>query len=145
MQGRDLEQERVSMYLAEIKRIAVAAMVGIISAGLQLLLFNLLRTRMAPEFASFIAIECAIINNFLLNHKITFSSHKKLLTWQAGLFRFFKFNGVACGSLLIQLLVLFVGLRLWGRGLFIENLLVVSGMALGFVTNYIGYRLFIWR
>lgn len=124
----------------EIKRIMLAAMLGSISACLQLIIFNLLRNILWPELASLIAIECAIINNFLLNNRFTFAAESR-----SGFAQFCKFNAVACGSLLIQLLVLTLGLHIWGRGLLFENALVILGMALGFISNYIGYRLFVWR
>lgn len=132
-------------YQPEIKRIMLAAMLGSVSACVQLLIFNLLRNMLWPELASLIAIECAIINNFLLNNRFTFASHSGAAESRSGFAQFCKFNAVACGSLLIQLLVLSLGLHIWGRGLLLENALVILGMALGFISNYIGYRLFVWR
>ncbi len=128
----------------EIMQIFMAAAVGCISAGLQLIIFNVLRNFMLSEFASFIAIEVAIINNFFLNNKVTFS--KTIATQTTSYFRkFCKFNSVALASVLIQLVVLFVGLHFLGRGFIIENMLVIFGIALGFMANYLGYRFLVWN
>lgn len=134
------------LYRDEFKRICSAGLVGSFAFIIQFILFNLLRTIIHPLIANLIAIECAIITNFFFNNHVTFKQKiSDKLTSQSLLGKFFKFNMLTAGGAAIQILVLYLGIKIMGRGFYIENMSVILGVALGFVVNYLGYRLVIWR
>lgn len=116
-------------------------MVGAVGAGLQFLVFNFLRHHFPPVASNAVAIELAIISNFLLNNWLVF----KTIKFNSKIRRFLKFNTCSLGSLLIQALWLFIGIKLLGRGLLIENALVFSGIFLGSISNYLLYSLVVWN
>ena len=59
--------------------------------------------------------------------------------------RFVKFNILSLGSIVIQNLVLFFGIRILGQTLLIENGLVLLGIILGLIWNYLMYTKVVWK
>lgn len=131
----------------ESQRFIKVCAVGTIGAAVQFTIFNILRKSITPEFANVIAVEIAIISNFIINNSWTFKD-KKL---EAGkniqklLLKFGQFNLFSLGSLLIQFVVMKIGTGILGRGFFIENGLVVVGILLGLVYNFTIYTRLIWK
>lgn len=130
----------------ESKKFIQVCFVGFAGAVVQFTVFNILRLRIQPEYANTVAVELAIISNFILNNlwtfkeeKIEFSKVGKLLS------KFFQFNLVSLGSILIQFLVMKIGVSLLGRSLLLENGLVMVGILIGLVWNYTMYTKFIWK
>lgn len=120
--------------------------VGFIGAAIQFSLFNILRTQIAPEFANALAVETAIVSNFLINNFWTFKDEKVMLSQLGKLIvKFFKFNLVSLGSLLIQFLTMKIGVALLGRSVLIENGLVFLGIVIGLAWNYTMYTKLIWK
>lgn len=120
--------------------------VGAIGAIIQFSLFNLFRNSIQPEFANTIAVEIAVISNFIINNlwtfketKINFGEVGKLIP------KFLQFNLVSAGSILIQFLVMKIGTTIFGRSLLLENALVMVGILIGLVWNYTMYTKFIWK
>jgi dolichol-phosphate mannosyltransferase len=137
----------LTLRMKESMRFIKVCMVGTAGAAVQFTFFNLLRTRIKPEIANTIAVEMAIIANFIINNSWTFKdkklsadkSIKKLLL------KFAQFNLFSLGSLLIQFVVMKIGTGMFGRGFIIENLLVVVGILLGLVYNFTIYTRLIWK
>jgi dolichol-phosphate mannosyltransferase len=123
----------------ESEKLFKVMITGGIGTIVQLLAFNLLRLKLNLAWSQNLSIETAIISNFIINNIWTF----KEKTWN--LVRFFKFNLSSLGSLVIQNLVLFIGVGLLGQSRLIENGLVVIGILLGMVWNYLMYTRVVWK
>lgn len=123
-------------------------MVGSVGMVLQFVIFNLLRHVMLPTYANTIAIECAIISNFLLNNAYSFKD-KKISRQTHGYRQLFKkaiqFNLASLFSMLIQIIIMSLGVHLFGRGFWVENLCLFVGIGLASLTNYFAYSRLIWK
>lgn len=144
---RSLKVIFILRYRAWEKLIKVAV-VGFIGFLVQALVYNSLRLglKIDPGIATPIGVEAAIISNFIINNiwtfsadKIPFTNLKKLLP------KFFMFNLTSMGSLLIQTAIVKGGTLVLGEGFFIENGLLVVGILVGLVWNYIMYTKVIWK
>lgn len=121
------------------------AVVGGIGALVQFAIFNFLRLMVAPEFAIALAVEAAIISNFILNNIWSFKDKKIEFKHFSMIGKFFQFNFFSLGSLLIQAVVMKIGVLVLGRSFIWENLLAALGILLGLFWNYFAYSRFIWR
>ena len=127
------------------KRYQRACTVGLSSLLLQLLIFNVLRHVLSPVIANLIAIELAIINNFILNNMYTFKDRQLTLKLNGHLCRhLITFNLYSLGSLGIQTLVVFLGTHGVKATVWIENGLVFLGIVLGSIINYMIYSRLVW-
>ena len=134
--------------LIEMKYFIKMSIVGGFGMVLQIILFNLLRHFMLPQYATMIAVEAAIISNFLLNNKYSFKDKKLTRTTHGyrGLFRkAVHFNLISLVSMLIQFVVMALGTHLWGRGFWVENSFLVLGIGIASLNNYFVYSRFIWK
>lgn len=113
--------------------------IGGIGTVVQLLAYNLLRLGLSIVWAQNLAIETAIVSNFIFNNIWTF----KQKSWS--LVRFVKFNLSSFGSLIIQNLVLLGGVAFFGQSFWIENSLVILGIILGLIWNYLMYTRVVWK
>lgn len=130
----------------ESQKFIKVCIVGGIGAIIQFSLFNFLRLKIAPEYANTIAVEIAVISNFLINNLWTFKEEKinfneigKLVA------KFFQFNLVSLGSIFIQFLVMKIGVSILGRSVLLENGFVLIGILIGLVWNYTMYTKLIWK
>ncbi len=156
------------IFKARIKEILASrifkfAFVGGIGTLVQLITLTLFRA-MLPEFsylfvtkfllATMMAIEMAIISNFVLNNLWTFAD-RKLKTSQIPS-KFIQFNIASMGSILIQLVINSLGEMLIGlHDLFtlpiinftIDTGLIfaVTGILIGLFWNFFAYNRFIWK
>ena len=87
--------------------------------------------------ASFLAIECAIISNFLINDAWTFGDHEST---NGKLHRLFSFNAVAIGGMLINVVVLAL-LSMVGIWYIAGNFI---GILFGFGWNFVMNRKITW-
>ncbi len=124
------------------------SLVGGVGMVLQLVLFNIIRHFMPPQYANSIAVEIAIISNFLLNNAYSFKD-KKLSRSEYGVRGLFKkavnFNVISLVSLLIQFVVMTIGVDLLGRGFWVENGFLIIGVGIASINNYFTYSRFIWK
>jgi len=129
------------------QRLVKVVIVGGIGAIIQFSIFNLLRLSLRPEFANTIAVEIAIISNFIINNMWTFKDRKIKAAQGIGklIAKFGQFNLVSLGSILIQFIVMKVGVSVFGRSFIIENLLVAVGILIGLIWNYFMYINFVWK
>ncbi len=128
--------------------------VGSMAALLQLVLLEVWRLFFSYQIANAIAIECAIIFNFVMNNFWTFGD-RRLKLKQVPL-KFIQFNLTSAGSILIQLIVAYLGETLIGirsvMTLPVINYLLDTGplfsafgIILGMFWNFFAYNFFIWK
>jgi len=82
-------------------------------------------------FASFVAIEVAIISNFLLNDKWTFVDSRKLSRWK----RFYSFHAVSFGGLLINFAIFAILIAIGAWYIFAQLIGIFIAFAWNFVVN----------
>ncbi|MDH5533278.1 MAG: GtrA family protein, partial [Candidatus Pacebacteria bacterium] len=137
--------------------------VGGLGTLIQLTVLSILRA-ILPEFnvlfltkfltATLIAIEAAIISNFILNNLWTFADKK--LDPKSIPSKFVQFNLASMGSVVIQFIVNFLGENLIGLkplfalpviGFMIDTGLIfaMTGIVIGLFWNFFAYNKFIWN
>lgn len=95
----------------------------------------------SPSTATLLGGECGLLTNFALNERFSFRDR---LTSAGNLApRLLRFHLVVSGSLFIQWGVLFVTEHATAN-IFYIHIAYISGLLLGFISNYIGYHLFVW-
>lgn len=123
------------------------ALVGGIGTLVQLTSLQLLRLLVPFSFSNLVAIELAIVSNFILNNQWTFKD--RAVTSKSVSARFLTFNLASAGSILIQMAVVIAGDTLIGLhpiGLIDTGLLfAVVGIVIGMIWNYIAYSKLVWR
>lgn len=130
------------------------AMVGGLGALVQLVTLELWRLIVPYEVASILAIECAVLSNFILNNIWTFAD-SKLSVGEFPL-KFVQFNLASAGSIGIQFVIALLGKNLIGiHQLFVLPVLnkvidtgilfAVIGILVGMVWNFFAYTKFIWK
>ncbi len=134
-----------TLRLRESQRFLKVCVVGFIGAVIQFTIFNFLRVSLSPEIANTIAVEFAIIANFLINNLWTFKDAKIEFRLSKLIGKFAQFNLVSLGSIIIQFTVMWIGTRLLGRSFLLENGLVMIGILIGLVWNYTMYTKLIWK
>jgi len=135
-------------------RIFKFAFVGGIGALVQLGSLMLWRKAFPYQLAFFLAIETAIVSNFLWNNLWTFSDRRLALPQVPA--KFLQFNLASAGSIVIQQAIALIGE--FAIGLFtlftlpIINLKVdtgtiyaVVGILIGMFWNFFAYSKFIWK
>jgi len=128
-----------TLRLKQSEKLIKVMIVGGIGTLVQLLFFNLFRLKLGLSLAQNLAIEAAVVSNFVLNNLWTFKEKN------FSFMRFVKFNILSLGSIVIQNLVLFFGIRILGQTLLIENGLVLLGIILGLIWNYLMYTKVVWK
>lgn len=139
-------------------RIVKFAVVGTLGAIVQLLALQFWRTIFSSEeifvLANFLAIEAAVISNFILSNLWTFKD-RKLKTSQIPL-SFIKLNLSSAGSILIQTIIAYATSRFIGlRPVFsvpvihfvvdTGSISSVIGILIGMFWNFFAYNTFIWK
>lgn len=130
------------------------AVVGGIGSLIQLTTLQLWRQVVPYEFASFLSIEIAVLSNFLINNVWTFADTKLSLPQMP--LKFLQFNLASGGSILIQLVIAFLGKFFFGEvTLFIIPFInkpfdtglvyAIVGILIGMVWNFFAYTKFIWK
>ena len=135
-------------------RIFKFAVVGGLGALIQLVTLQLWRQIAPFQLAFFLAIECAVLSNFMLSNIWTFSDRKlKPMQYPS---KFVQFNITSAGSILIQQAIAFGGERFIGLfplfTLPIVPIVVdtgmsyaVAGILIGMFWNFFAYNTFIWK
>ncbi len=93
-----------------------------------------------PSSASLIGAEAGVLTSFILNNRYSFGghSHTPLIS------RLVRYHIVVSGSLAIQWFCLFITEQ-GSYGWIAIHGAYIAGILLGFVVNYTGYRLWVWR
>ena len=128
------------------KRYYKACFSGVVSLGVQLTVFNIIRIWVQPTWANTIAVEIAILTNFAINHHFTFRDKKQHTTSHKILAKkLISFNAVSLSSMFIQYLCLHLEMKLFGPHLVYENIAVLIGIIIGSIVNFILYQTIVWR
>ena len=93
-----------------------------------------------PSTAVIIGAELGIITNFFLNNRYSFNDRSHAPLWH----RLVRFHLVVSGSLLTQWLCVFLTEQVTHNFWWL-HLAFIVGVGLGFVSNYTGYRLWVWK
>jgi dolichol-phosphate mannosyltransferase len=120
---------------AKVGRVAKFAVVGFIGILISTGVLNLLSRRLGLPLvlSSGVAVELAVISNFLLNSSWTFASYTSLP-------RFAKFNVASLAGLAVNVAVVWLLSRL-GFYLLASELI---GVAVGLAVNYLFSVLWVW-
>lgn len=121
-------------------RVALFGGMGVI---VQTIVFELLAFWLGvlrPSLATLVGAEFGVITNFLLNNRFSFNdrAHAPLP------YRLARFHIVVSGSLFIQWLCVFLA-ELATQDPWLLRGAYALGILIGFVSNYTGYRLWVWR
>jgi dolichol-phosphate mannosyltransferase len=119
-------------------------LVGLSGAMIQYLLYNLLRHKLPPVNAAQFAVFGAIINNFTLNNQFTFKNNPLTISYKT-LKSLAFFVGYSVFMIGCQSYWLHLGIKYFGAGLLKENIILITGIILGSILNYVIYSNFIWR
>jgi dolichol-phosphate mannosyltransferase len=121
----------------EIRRMGCFALVGMTGIAVNMVVLSIMKNYLSLAGASFIAIELAIISNFILNDGWTFKEIN-IETW---FYRMVLYNCVCVGGMVINIVTLAL-LTTFGMWYVIANLI---GILLGFAWNFIGNRRTTWK
>lgn len=141
-------------------RIFRFVIVGGIGASTQLVLANILPSLISFRsfpwniIPDFLAIEAAVLTNFILSNLWTFSDRK--LNPKQYLPKFLAFNLASGGSILIQTIIIGSGIAIFGLKdillLPIVNIMLnsrtifhMTGILIGMFWNFFAYNTFIWK
>ena len=136
----------LQLRLWELKRYIHMCLVGLSGLFLQIMIYNALRHySLSPLLANQCAILVAMLNNFTLNHRITFKHghHPMPMREKVRSFSLFVF----CSFIMMgwQSYWLHLGLKYVGAGFIKENITLLTGIILGSLVNYFIYSRVIWR
>ena len=130
------------------------AVVGGTGALVQLITLELWRLLLPFQLAFFLAIECAVLSNFILNNIWTFSDH--IIKLKQAPIKFLQFNLASAGSIVIQQVIAAVGeyfigifplfvLPVINKSIDTGMVYAVVGILIGMVWNFFAYTKFIWK
>lgn len=127
-----------------VKRYLKMCLVGLSGMVVQLAIYNVLRLELPLTLAYQIAVACAILNNFFLNHHFTFKDRDFFLqSRKIKAFAFFFSYSI------VMIMVQSSWFHLWttiiGNGWLKENLIILSSIGLGSLLNYLTYSRLVWR
>lgn len=101
--------------------------------------------RLHPFMAAILGAEFAIIWNFVVNNSWAFAKHR-IESSAKILLKFFQFNLVSLGSVLINSTIIFIATHLFGNTPTVRQIALV--IAIGFFVvpySYTMYNIFIWK
>lgn len=126
-------------------RVIRVLFIGGIGFIIQTAIFELLAVYLhivSASTAAVVGAEVAILCNFTLNQKFSFGGkHENMLPlWQ----RLLRFHLVVSGSIFLQWLFIFSTEQFTSDWLLIHAA-YASGVVVGFISNYMGYKFFVWN
>ena len=132
-----------AIYRASRSRIMRVAFFGGFGGIVQTIVFEIVGIWLGllrPSLATLLGAEFGIITNFFLNNRFSFNdrTHAPLPM------RLLRFHAVVSGSLFIQWLCVFTAESLTANTWVIHGA-YAGGILLGFISNYTGYRLWVWK
>lgn len=130
-----------SLRYNELKPYRNMCFVGLVGLIIQCGLYNILRVNFSPFFSAQLAVMAAIVNNFILNNQFTFK--KRIQNqWVKSFAYFAGYSALMVG---FQSVWVRMGTYYFGMGYLKENLIIISGVILASVLNYIFYSRLVWR
>lgn len=120
----------------------------------QIIALYFYRMGLGYQIANFISIETAIVSNFTLSNLWTFSDRRLLVVQIPG--KFLQFNLASAGSILIQMIIAFMGEKFIGlhtlfivpiAGINVDTGMTFSivGILVGMFWNFFAYSRFVWK
>lgn len=141
-----LDSVRVLLILRfrTLKRYFGMCFVGISGMLLQLMTYNVLRHSLPPYSAAQYAVLLAVINNFILNSRFVFKAQAKVPLVQRikALIFYLGYSLLMIG---FQSNWLRLGINYFGSGYVKENLIMVAGLVVGSLLNYLIYSRVVFR
>lgn len=128
----------------ESKRYLKMCLVGLSGTILQYFIYNLLRQELPPFNAAQLAVVAAILNNFVLNNYYTFRKKQRIDTYER-IRSFSLYVGYSIVMIYLQSYWLLLGIKYFGPGALKENLIILGGIILGSILNYITFSNLVWR
>ena len=126
--------------------------VGLMGALVQLVALQCLRLFLTFSVANLLAIELAIVSNFIWNNIWTFADRH--LTLNKIPSKFLQFNLASAGSIVIQEVVAILGEQFFGLftlfylGTFAVDtgiIYAITGIGIGMIWNYVAYNRLVWK
>lgn len=120
----------------------------------QIIALYFYRMGLGYQIANFLSIETAIVSNFTLSNLWTFSDRRLLVVQIPG--KFLQFNLASAGSILIQMIIAFMGEKFIGlhtlfivpiAGINVDTGMTFSivGILVGMFWNFFAYSRFVWK
>jgi len=120
----------------------------------QIIALYFYRMGLGYQIANFLSIETAIVSNFTLSNLWTFSDRRLLVVQIPG--KFLQFNLASAGSILIQMVIAFMGEKFIGlhtlfivpiAGINVDTGMTFSivGILVGMFWNFFAYSRFVWK
>ena len=120
----------------------------------QIIALYFYRLGLGYQIANFLSIETAIVSNFTLSNLWTFSDRRLLVVQIPG--KFLQFNLASAGSILIQMIIAFMGEKFIGlhtlfivpiAGINVDTGMTFSivGILVGMFWNFFAYSRFVWK
>jgi len=138
-----LEFTTRTLFRASRARVIRVAFFGGFGVVVQTIVFEIVGIWLGllrPSLATLLGAEFGIITNFFLNNRFSFNdrAHAPLPM------RLLRFHAVVSGSLFIQWLCVFTA-ESFTTNFFVIHGAYATGILLGFISNYTGYRLWVWK
>lgn len=128
-------------HVFRMSKVILAGGVGFIVQTLIFEIGGLWLGIVSASTATLVGAECAILINFYINERFAFrDAEKSSPTYK----RLLKFHIVCSGSLIIQWASVFCVEHLTASHVAL-NAAYIMGVGIGFLFNYVGYYLFVWR
>lgn len=130
----------MTLLRSRLLRVAVIGVAGVIVQTSFFEVLGIWLEIVRPSTAVIIGAEFGILTNFFLNNRFAFNNqaHTPLSV------RLLRFHLVVSGSLLIQWAFVFATEQITTNVLSLHGA-YIAGVLFGFVSNYTGYRLWVWR
>ena len=117
--------------------------IGGIGVFVQTIVFEILGIWLGlvqPSTATVLGAELGVVMNFLLNNRFSFTNSPQTSLGA----RLLRFHLVVAVSIVIQWLFVFTAEHVTSNLLVLHGA-YVAGIVIGFLSNYIGYHLFVWK
>lgn len=130
---------RILLHKRLLRVIAIGA-VGLVVQTIFFEVFGIWLEILRPSLATIIGAEMSVLTNFFLNNRYSFNDrvHAPLLA------RLLRFHLVVSGSITLQWISVFTAESLT-ENIWIIHMAYAAGIMLGFISNYTGYRLWVWK
>lgn len=139
-----ITQRVIELWKSPFAKYAMTGFIGYVINAISLEFFADV-IKLHPFFAAVLGAELAIIWNFTINNSWAFAHHKIASTSKL-LFKFFQFNLVSVGSVLINSSIIFIATHTFGNTPLVRQIALI--IAVGFFVipySYSMYNIFIWK
>jgi putative flippase GtrA len=120
--------------------------IGVVSVAVQALIFNILLvvSDIRPSVNAIIADQFAIVLSYYLNGKYAFHA-LQFSNYTDSLRKFIKFYFSMMSSTVIQAVIIFINVQIFGRSFIVANLAYILGILVAIVWNYFLQSRVVWK